>query len=78
LFIKGLGSSAADNAFALAIVTLARALDLSIVAEGVETQEQLDGVREIGCETAQGYLFARPLPPAEIVDLAGSASIVVG
>jgi len=37
-----------------------------MVAEGVEPEEQLYGVRKLGCELAQGYVFARPLPPDEI------------
>jgi EAL domain-containing protein (putative c-di-GMP-specific phosphodiesterase class I) len=48
-----------------AIVELARAMDLKVVAEGVETDEQLDAVVALGCEYAQGYLFARPAPAEE-------------
>lgn len=45
-----------------AIVALARALDLAVVAEGIETQEQARLLREMGCEMGQGYLFGRPAP----------------
>ena len=45
-----------------AIVELARAMDLRVVAEGVETVDQLDAVVALGCEFVQGYLFARPTP----------------
>jgi len=48
------------------IVALAKALRLSIIAEGIETREQLDGLRELGCEFGQGYLFSRALPVSEI------------
>jgi len=48
------------------IAEMARALGARVVAEGVETEEQLHGVRKLGCELAQGYLFARPLPSDEI------------
>lgn len=48
---------------------LARQIGVAVVAEGVETPEQLARVRELGCEYAQGYLFSRPLPPAEMTAL---------
>lgn len=44
---------------------LARRIGVPVIAEGVETQDQLDLVRALGCEFAQGYLFSHPLPPAE-------------
>jgi EAL domain-containing protein (putative c-di-GMP-specific phosphodiesterase class I) len=49
-----------DWAFAAAIVALGRTLDLTIVAEGIETAGQLERLRALGCELGQGYLFARP------------------
>ena len=49
-----------DWAFAAAIVALGRTLDLTIVAEGIETSGQLERLRALGCELGQGYLFARP------------------
>ena len=45
-----------------AIVTLGHALNLKVVAEGVETAEQIDFLRSIGCDSMQGYFFSRPLP----------------
>ncbi len=47
------------------IVELARRLNLSVVAEGVETREQLEHIRDIGCDYVQGYFFAKPMPSAE-------------
>jgi EAL domain-containing protein (putative c-di-GMP-specific phosphodiesterase class I) len=51
------------------IITLARAFRLTTVAEGVETQEQLNFLWQAGCEQAQGYLHSRPLPREEFLEL---------
>ncbi len=48
-----------------AVTQMARALGLTVIAEGVETHQQLDLVRRAGCESAQGFLFSHPLPPDE-------------
>jgi diguanylate cyclase (GGDEF)-like protein/PAS domain S-box-containing protein len=61
-FVEGLGQSDRDNAIVAAVIDLAHALELQVVAEGVETREQLDRLRALGCDGAQGFLFARPLP----------------
>jgi EAL domain-containing protein (putative c-di-GMP-specific phosphodiesterase class I) len=50
------------------IVQLAKKLEKSVVAEGIETQPQLEFVQRIGCEYAQGYLFSKALPAAEMID----------
>jgi diguanylate cyclase (GGDEF)-like protein len=65
-FVAELGGDGRDAAIVSAIAEMARALGARVVAEGVETDEQLRGVSKLGCELAQGYLFARPLPPDEI------------
>jgi diguanylate cyclase (GGDEF)-like protein/PAS domain S-box-containing protein len=62
-FVQGLGTDAEDEGIVAAVVTLAAHLGLRSIAEGVETEDQLARVREIGCDQAQGYLFARPAPP---------------
>lgn len=64
-FVCGLGDDPHDSAIAAAIIALARALDLQVIAEGVETRRQLDELRRLGCEAAQGYLWARPMPAHE-------------
>jgi EAL domain-containing protein (putative c-di-GMP-specific phosphodiesterase class I) len=61
-FVDGLGSDAHDSALVAAIIAMARALELDIVAEGVETSEQLARLRGLGCPTAQGFYLARPMP----------------
>jgi EAL domain-containing protein (putative c-di-GMP-specific phosphodiesterase class I) len=64
-FVDGLGRDKEDEAIVAMIVSLARTLDLSIIAEGVETAAQLDQLDRLGCQYVQGYYFARPLPAAE-------------
>ena len=49
-----------------AVVALAHALDLDVVAEGVETTQQLDELARLGCKHAQGFLFSLPLPGDEL------------
>jgi diguanylate cyclase (GGDEF)-like protein/PAS domain S-box-containing protein len=65
-FIAGLGREPQDASIAAAVISLAHALGLTTVAEGVETDEQLAVLRELGCDAGQGYLFARPQPAGEI------------
>jgi EAL domain-containing protein (putative c-di-GMP-specific phosphodiesterase class I) len=45
------------------MVTLCKELDIQVVAEGVETQDERDVVRDLGCDIMQGYFYARPGPP---------------
>jgi EAL domain-containing protein (putative c-di-GMP-specific phosphodiesterase class I) len=61
-FVQGLGHNSQDTAIIHAVVAFARALSLSITAEGIETAEQLDHLNRLGCEYGQGYYFARPVP----------------
>jgi len=69
-FVDGLGETAAhgleDEAIVEVVLGVARALKLEVTAEGVETAAQLTRLRALGCAMAQGYLFARPLPAAEL------------
>jgi EAL domain-containing protein (putative c-di-GMP-specific phosphodiesterase class I) len=68
-FVEGLRQSASDSVDArivTALVSLGHTLGLEVIAEGVETREQADRLREIGCDSAQGWLFAKPGPPEEI------------
>jgi len=59
-FVSGLGPDPEDSTIVAAIVNLADTLDLQAIAEGVETAEQLDRLRGLGCRLAQGYYFAEP------------------
>jgi len=62
-FVAGLGDDGEDDAIVAAVIGLTQRLGLRAVAEGVETEEQARRLRELGCDLAQGYLFARPQPP---------------
>ena len=59
-FVRGLGEDAADTAIVQSVIDLAHALGLVVVAEGVETADQVAYLRRLGCDLAQGYYFARP------------------
>ncbi|MSO79801.1 MAG: EAL domain-containing protein [Acidimicrobiia bacterium] len=59
-FVDGLGRDPEDTAICTAVVNLAHALDMRVVGEGIETREQFDELRTLGCEYDQGYLFGRP------------------
>ena len=60
-FVSGLGSNSEDEVIATTILSLAKALELEVVAEGVETEHQLSRMRELGCDYGQGYWFGRPI-----------------
>jgi diguanylate cyclase (GGDEF)-like protein/PAS domain S-box-containing protein len=68
-FIAGLGVHDRDAAIVEAIAGLARTLDLTAIAEGVESAEQLDAVRALGCQQAQGYHLGRPMPADDLEPL---------
>lgn len=55
-------TSSDDMAITSAVIAMAHRLNMAVVAEGVETREQLEFLQEHGCEYAQGYLFSKPLP----------------
>jgi diguanylate cyclase (GGDEF)-like protein len=56
-----------DSSLAAAIIAIGERLGLEVVAEGIETQEQIDVLQELGCELGQGFLFARPMPHAALL-----------
>jgi diguanylate cyclase (GGDEF)-like protein len=61
-FVDGLVASAEDQAIVRSVVMLARELHMTVTAEGIETAAQLEAVRALGCDEAQGYFFSAPLP----------------
>ena len=56
---------AVNQAIVSAVTTLAHRIGMRVVAEGIETAEQLELVRSLGCDEVQGYLMSRPLPAAD-------------
>jgi diguanylate cyclase (GGDEF)-like protein/PAS domain S-box-containing protein len=74
-FVDGLGEPEANVALVRAIVELARSFGLRTVAEGIEERDQLAPLLRLGCDLAQGYLFARPAGAAELAALAGSKGV---
>jgi EAL domain-containing protein (putative c-di-GMP-specific phosphodiesterase class I) len=64
-FIRDIATDLNDTAIVKTIIVMATALGLDIVAEGVETEAQLDLLKQYGCPAFQGYLFSKPLPLAE-------------
>jgi diguanylate cyclase (GGDEF)-like protein len=65
-FIAGLSDKKESRAIVRAVANLARDLNIGVTAEGVETDQQLEQVRILGCTEMQGYLFSRPLPAADM------------
>lgn len=64
-FVREIGSSRKAMAIMNSLINLATGLEMSITAEGVETQEQFDWLKSAGCTEAQGYLISRPLPAVD-------------
>ncbi|HET6504760.1 MAG TPA: EAL domain-containing protein [Amycolatopsis sp.] len=65
-FVTGLGTSADAVAIVTSIIAMAHAVDLTVVAEGVENETQLELLRQLGCDQAQGYHLGRPLPAEQL------------
>jgi EAL domain-containing protein (putative c-di-GMP-specific phosphodiesterase class I) len=79
-FVQGVEDEAKDAAITANLITLAHALGLLAIAEGIESDSQLASLRGLGCDLAQGYLFARPLPEGQIraVLAGGFGDLVAG
>lgn len=68
-FVRGVEYDAKDAAITANLVNLAHALGVVAMAEGIETDGQLTSLRDLGCDLAQGFLFARPVPPDQMAQL---------
>ncbi len=73
-FVRGIIKEPKDAALAKAIIAISHSLGLKAIGEGVETEEQLQCLRSMGCDLAQGYYFSKPLPAAEFQDFAFRSS----
>jgi diguanylate cyclase (GGDEF)-like protein/PAS domain S-box-containing protein len=74
IFVDGVDTSSEDAVIVGAMTSLAEALGLLVVAEGVETASQMRALRTHGCDLVQGFLFSRPVPPASVPLLLSSTS----
>ncbi|MCW8888543.1 MAG: GGDEF domain-containing phosphodiesterase, partial [Gammaproteobacteria bacterium] len=74
-FIKNVDNSEDSAAIAKTIGAMARSLHLDLIAEGVETQEQVDFLIDCGCDAIQGFYFSRPVPAAEFEKLLANSAI---
>lgn len=70
-FVHNLEHDSEDRAIVSAIVALGQTLDLKIVAEGVETVAQQEFLTDLGCDSLQGFLFGKPMPPAQFLEALG-------
>jgi diguanylate cyclase (GGDEF)-like protein/PAS domain S-box-containing protein len=74
-FVKDLGIGANTRAIVASVITMARSLGMRTVAEGIEEQAHIDALRSLGCDFAQGYWYARPLPVDALRELLREATI---
>lgn len=76
-FVAMIDGESSNNEIVKTIVNLARNLGLKLVAEGIETAEQLDTLKRLGCESGQGYYFAAPMNFAELCDWLDERDVIV-
>jgi len=74
-FVRELEGPGADTAIVRAVIALGQGLRLAVIAEGVETETQRAMLAELGCSRYQGYLFGRPVPLAQFVELTATAAM---
>lgn len=73
-FIRNVPDSHSDTQITSAVIALGHSLGLTVIAEGAETQKQIDFLRKEGCDEVQGYFFSRPIPAADVESFLGKAA----
>jgi EAL domain-containing protein (putative c-di-GMP-specific phosphodiesterase class I) len=68
-FVRNMVSNANDASITKTVILLGQSLNLKVIAEGVETAEQLAMLQQFGCEEVQGYFFSKPVPAADVEKL---------
>jgi EAL domain-containing protein (putative c-di-GMP-specific phosphodiesterase class I) len=76
-FVRDLPSDSEDQAITQAIISMGKALGMTVIAEGVETAEQHAFLRSHACDEMQGFLFSKPLPPQQLAELLRSPPLLV-
>ena len=80
-FVREIGVEGEDSAIVTAVINMARSLKLQVVAEGVETAQELEFLRAHDCDQAQGYYFSRPVPAddfALLLTRGAPAAVIAG
>ena len=75
-FVRQITTISGETAIVMAIISMGRSLNLRVIAEGVETQDQLEFLKVHQCDEAQGYYFSRPIPPEQLVKLLESWNLI--
>ena len=76
-FIDNIKAGSQELALCEAIIVMAHQLGLKVIAEGIETQQQMQLLLKAGCDYGQGYLFSRPVPKKEFMTLLSSKKMVI-
>ncbi|MGO9875805.1 MAG: putative bifunctional diguanylate cyclase/phosphodiesterase [Acidimicrobiia bacterium] len=74
-FIRAIGTEQEDTAIVAAVIALGKNLGLNVIAEGIETEEQLAALRQLGCPYMQGYLFSHPTPIDQVATVLEPATL---
>jgi len=68
-FVKHITRSPRDHEIVVALIAMSHALGITVIAEGIETHQQLELLTRMGCDQGQGFLLGRPMPPIAIAEM---------